>query len=1444
MYERRTLAFAFFFLARAGYLTSAEIRQIVEWLDKNPKNDLTSYLLASLLASFDLSHCPPGSAGAELRIALAKDTATVAFIRRKLAPTVEWKDPALKATVNLKWTLFLTEVRFRDASMEHREGFRNEDLEMQIFNAVQGDSFTYLLRVVSALGIPRSTTSQLLANNLASSSSESNDSPTPVSDEFKDHLLHEVELLLRALLTHAPAELRKIKHKQEDQFRPRADRHIRVSGRPSDPAASVTQPRNDTAMLFQLLGQLYTSLPPDSAIQFWGGVPSTETPAYYEITEAERGKLPSFLRWAVEVREPDLIISVFDMLAGLSTGVACSECAYNFMATGTLDVVHGAGATIGGRYETSAAFTWGTIFGELESWAALGQNQRGQHGAPPPQLPIAPKDVLLGLAFLKLLATVASNSVQARIAIFSHPQYRAIACLVSLIPLGVPLELKGALFETLSAFCHPGAGIQGVDICKSVWAQMERLEVINVRGGGFASKGVEIELDEVETAYKVYPATIPFLELLGTLIHTPKRVPLKTRVTEPEPINTVPENLGQPYRIPGLGPYINFVVDNVFAKLSQREYLDPSDRWKMANLSLCFLERCLASYDLEGLPGLADEYNVKGLEVIVPLVHHPGFNVLLRILSDSPLRSSLISYAIEGAEELQRQHSPSFSAVILRTLRIIDRVLSIQEIFLDVLVPLLAETDSTSLIGSRVSQSFLSKIDQGLSLDQRAIPSISLYVNQAAHPEIVYLAIKILASLSQSPSFHNIATLIDRSQDSDLIINGFVRLLATDSADDVGAAEEWVELWTGAGAPDLEDQTDLFAQAIRVVILDLLLRGTKNNKASSLAFLLLFGKTTLDMQIQDPHALGSRENCLHVILRILSSGIPRLNGANDGVEQRRVARQPPLFETQPALAERLYKLIYQLCEHQRTSSPMMLYLRTREDFFARHLQAMAVHVPADVRTPFVEMVYGDGSRVVTTCSTMKSFLQLRSWLLDLVSLELHVLTNKGQHQRVKILLDLLFGTTDSYHEQEGDWEHDLFKPFNDVSQSRIRIIELFQSLEFEWYDSIAVSPVDLQFYKALKLQLCIRTDENGCEVVDRTALFELLSNARRTLLQDGHIATMAQVEQLNQETKYILESCVVENNRREVQNALSIGYESWKRLLDVVLTKCFNKIAHDQRENIIFDLLHVIPPTIRSNALPESSATLLSEALLLLITKLREERRQATLVSAGDSLELSALPAERMVALLRHMLECVLDKHRRELVRGNLYASIVNFLHLVSQPMGASAMDDLSTSLSSSLSSSTNGSKRQSDESQSLEHSCFAVIKQVLDRFATAISKDAIDGTEVWKTVAFSLLEALARLSRLDFRHSIIVSLDRFGLLSNFVHSLKDADADLQAVLRPDPDDLNALYVYEAKMSFLIRLAQTRQGADKLIENRLLPILSQVDFVDSRPEADESFAGT
>ncbi len=44
-------------------------------------------------------------------------------------------------------------------------------------------------------------------------------------------------------------------------------------------------------------------------------------------------------------------------------------------------------------------------------------------------------------------------------------------------------------------------------------------------------------------------------------------------------------------------------------------------------------------------------------------------------------------------------------------------------------------------------------------------------------------------------------------------------------------------------------------------------------------------------------------------------------------------------------------------------------------------------------------------------------------------------------------------------------------------------------------------------------------------------------------------------------------------------------------------------------------------------------------------------------------------------------------------------------------------------------------------------------------------------------------------------------------------------------------------------MSLLVRMAQTRTGAERLLDAQLLIILSQCDFLDARPETDQSFVG-
>lgn len=253
--------------------------------------------------------------------------------------------------------------------------------------------------------------------------------------------------------------------------------------------------------------------------------------------------------------------------------------------------------------------------------------------------------------------------------------------------------------------------------------------------------------------------------------------------------------------------------------------------------------------------------------------------------------------------------------------------------------------------------------------------------------------------------------------------------------------------------------------------------------------------------------------------------------------------------------------------------------------------------------------------------------------------------------------------------------------------------------------------------------------------------------------------------------------------------------------------KCFSRLPHDRRENMLFDILHVLPTIIRSADIQERTAVLLSEAVLSSITKLREDRSQQVIIqSAGGDAGAGSLPVERLKSLLRSLLECVVDNNRVELVRGNLYAALINYLHLVASTKPEESMVGGAASLALSLAASTtqddflfsdkksfNGFASQSGKAQgsssALESGSLAVMKNVIERLVATIARDAIDGTEVWKTVAFMSLDSLVQLSRVEKPHTVLSALVRHGILSNFIRSLKDSDLRLQAVLKPDPGE-------------------------------------------------------
>ncbi|KAF8593879.1 hypothetical protein BDV93DRAFT_193571 [Ceratobasidium sp. AG-I] len=197
-------------------------------------------------------------------------------------------------------------------------------------------------------------------------------------------------------------------------------------------------------------------------------------------------------------------------------------------------------------------------------------------------LPVDLDEIRSIMAFLRVLRVVVRYSTAARAALLENGQYRAVSVMLDLVRAHVALELKGKIFDTLAAFCEVGDEVGvGQGVVKLMWVHLERYEVLPVRsvdsnavggmGGWKNSQGVPAELDKVEPPARQYPATMAFVHLLNSLIRAPE---------------IVPDNLGSGHRVPGTGPYVRFVLDDVLLQASEQEYADPADRWRLTEACL------------------------------------------------------------------------------------------------------------------------------------------------------------------------------------------------------------------------------------------------------------------------------------------------------------------------------------------------------------------------------------------------------------------------------------------------------------------------------------------------------------------------------------------------------------------------------------------------------------------------------------------------------------------------------------------------------------------------------------------------------------------------------------------------------------------------------------------------------------------------------------------
>jgi hypothetical protein len=259
-------------------------------------------------------------------------------------------------------------------------------------------------------------------------------------------------------------------------------------------------------------------------------------------------------------------------------------------------------------------------------------------------------------------------------------------------------------------------------------------------------------------------------------------------------------------------------------------------------------------------------------------------------------------------------------------------------------------------------------------------------------------------------------------------------------------------------------------------------------------------------------------------------------------------------------------------------------------------------------------------------------------------------------------------------------------------------------------------------------------------------------------------------EKHKQEINKALEQALDLNKFYSIHKAVESSFDGWKQVIEISLSKCYDMLDKDTKERVLFDLANSLLYKLSTEYLSNPLETAMSEVVLLIITKFREQKETIH----------NRLPVDQCLTLLEGLLKCILKVSQN--TRSNLYVALLNYFQYTNPSNGSTMMtNDISTELQI-------GNEKYLNQ--------YNIISRV--------GQDSLDGKSILKATSFATLDAIFVF---DKKKKWIHHLINNGILGQLIDSLVSLGDSLQDILKYPDISLNPLYIYENMMSFFIQIS-------------------------------------
>ncbi|TLS28723.1 hypothetical protein PpBr36_00589 [Pyricularia pennisetigena] len=1026
-----------------------------------------------------------------------------------------WSLPFLYAAVKVWWIAeysgFYVEGPVSDPSIDIDK--EDKERNKQFTDALKEGAFDFMLSLAGDVAAPEWQDPSRIGIRqwLQRKSPQLMTDATPFSDYFHTCLMNQLEDFVDAFISNLPDVLRKLRT-EEDEQRQLSQHH---------------EQDLDLERFLVIISYVFERRP-DAADVFWSDSESN---------------LAGFMQWASRRASTPLVCAFCEMLQSITENEQYALAAHQFLLEDS---------NAGGKMRRSQSLTWAQIFKELHYFT---KKIRGEISSPQqtheyrtqkPGEDLAetePESAMLLECYLRLIARLGSQSTAAREFLLRNQDFPLVDVILQLNSCHIPPRLRACGFYAIAALMRH----KEQEDSNTMWACIDAFvsggfqaasnSRALIKGQSHSSAGVvDRVLDELSNGFEEPNA---FINLINALVAPADQASL---LRDALPF---PENLGSSLRMPGIEPYVDFVLGHVFS-LKSKELQDISQLRVLRVSCLEFILLCLNTFN-EDLIILGNETNVSVDSIIsasdlATYVRLHPFARVMEWMFNGQVVDAIFQTIHQQSSDIGSV-SPDSPLIlgIIRAVEVVSKVLELQDTYVDLVRQVIKQ--HTGQRHRHVPHASYASFEEGFAHHLEVVADLGRYCG-LGHPELTMVCLKLLARISTSSKLISAwNTEPGRQSHRNKAVVALEKDGEADSISGSLIAELIVPL-------DLAREADSPNYLIKTYILDFLyacLRASPDKP--TIAHLLLGFKCGVShLKVEPRGQFEERTSLFHNLLRVL-------------LETPFGDEELGMRTWLVSLKRKVMGILQILWSSPLSSAIVLEELRSNDVLF--HILLREESIQPDLVWDGVSMEER-GFLLSDAAVGFSEFLATRQLTFDYLAIELCSVTQRRLPSLKRRIYDALNGQVTTAN--------------SDSPQPIPTIFDLydFMPADGQW----EIPTPEFTYFRGEEFNICLEGGHDSVPLYNMERVKQVIELKRRQDAHAGHLATATDLASVDRE-QVLLEEYLVYHNRQAVVNSERRKVlKAWVNLLMVM----FEASDHQGSAKVAFLLqaLQTILPSLES----------------------------------------------------------------------------------------------------------------------------------------------------------------------------------------------------------------------------------------------------------------------